>query len=98
MTNPRKSNYKKLTALVKGAVQGVGYRYFVLEHAGKLQLNGWVENLPDGGVRVVAQGEENDLLQLLELLKQGPRHALVQNVGPIWESGERTGGDFRVKF
>ena len=45
-------------AVVRGRVQGVGYRLFALRGAQQLGLNGWVRNLPDGSVETFAEGEE----------------------------------------
>ena len=63
--------------LVSGRVQGVGFRYFVAREAGLLTLTGWVRNLPDGRVEVVACGETGLLDRLEKLLAQGPGMARV---------------------
>lgn len=66
--------------LVSGAVQGVGFRNFVQHHAHSLALGGWVRNLPDGRVEVVAAGEDHAILELQTLLNRGPRHSRVSRV------------------
>jgi acylphosphatase len=66
--------------LVSGRVQGVGFRWFVLRRASELGLVGWVANLPDGGVQVVAMGGEAALESLDEALRRGPRFAAVSRV------------------
>ena len=66
--------------LVSGVVQGVGFRYFVLRKAQSLGLTGWVSNLPDGRVEVVAGGEPAALTGLEEALRVGPRMARVTSV------------------
>ena len=66
--------------LVKGRVQGVGFRRFVLHHAHELNLRGFVCNLEDGDVECVAQGQNDNITQLELLLRQGPRFAEVQDV------------------
>lgn len=71
---------KTYEILVSGRVQGVGYRYFVLEQASRLQLVGYVRNLPDGAVRIIAAGNELELQIFLDYLRQGPPHARVQMV------------------
>jgi acylphosphatase len=61
-------------------VQGVGFRWFVLREAHRLELHGWVTNLPDGSVEVVAEGTEARLGELEAALKRGPSVARVQGV------------------
>ena len=68
---------KRFRIIVKGVVQGVGYRYFTLEEARKLGLEGYVKNLPDGTVEVDVQGEEGLLREFIETLRVGPRAAHV---------------------
>ena len=70
----------RLTALVSGTVQGVGYRNWVQRHARDLGLVGYAENLSDGRVEVVAEGSEASLSRLLHWLRRGPPHARVQDV------------------
>jgi len=74
----------RLHATVKGYVQGVGFRYFVLDTAVALKLSGWVRNLWSGEVEVVAEGERKALEQLLAVLRRGPRAAHVSGVDFEW--------------
>ena len=62
----------RIDATVIGRVQGVGYRWFVLEAALRLGLRGWVANEADGSVRCVAEGPRADLETLLLELARGP--------------------------
>ncbi|MGM0608032.1 MAG: acylphosphatase [Candidatus Muiribacteriota bacterium] len=71
---------KSLKAIVKGRVQGVGYRYFTLNKAKELGLSGFVRNLPDKTVEVVAEGESHLLKLLVESLKRGPFSAKVEKL------------------
>ena len=66
--------------LVSGRVQGVGFRWWVLHQATGLGLGGWVRNLADGNVEVVASGGEEARDRLADLLQQGPRSAVVSHV------------------
>ncbi len=75
---------RRMVALISGKVQGVGYRAFVRRKAQELGLAGYAENLPDGRVEVVAEGEEEDLKLLLHFLKRGPRLAEVAAVDVSW--------------
>ena len=70
----------RLKAVIKGEVQGVGFRWAVQSQAGQLGLTGYAENLPDGSVRVEAEGAPDRLDQLEAFLHQGPRWAEVQSL------------------
>jgi len=66
--------------LVKGRVQGVGFRWFVHREASELDLRGWVRNTEDGDVEVVASGSATDLAELRASLRRGPRGSRVDNL------------------
>lgn len=66
--------------IVRGQVQGVGFRWFVGREAERLGLGGFVRNLPDGTVEVVSQGPEAALDALERHLSRGPSHARVDGV------------------
>ena len=66
--------------LVQGRVQGVGYRYFVQREADVLGVTGFVRNLPDGNVEVVAEGGEQAMAQLEARLREGPSFGMVSSV------------------
>ncbi len=76
----KQDKMQRLTALVSGRVQGVGYRNYVQRRARDLGLGGYAENLSDGRVEVVAEGWPEDLERLLHWIKQGPPHAGVEEV------------------
>jgi acylphosphatase len=88
MTEPRAA---ALRAVVRGRVQGVNFRDYVLTRARFLRLAGCVRNLPGGrSVEVVAEGPRPDLERLVEYLHQGPRMSRVDAVDVEW--GEASGG------
>jgi acylphosphatase len=66
--------------LVKGRVQGVGFRWFVHREAAELGLRGWVHNTEDGHVEVLAAGEPDQLKDLMKALAQGSRGSRVDEV------------------
>ena len=70
----------KLVADVSGIVQGVGFRFFVQQTAIELGIVATADNMNDGTVHVVASGDEQRLLRLVELLRQGSRHSSVDRV------------------
>jgi acylphosphatase len=88
---------RRLRAVVKGTVQGVGYRYFVITRAGGLGLTGWVRNVPNGDVEVVAEGEQEKLETFLSTLKRGPMGAVVRDVIVVWLPATGEFKDFDVR-
>jgi acylphosphatase len=76
--------YERLEATVIGAVQGVGFRWFAKDAAGRLELRGWVANRADGAVVCVAEGPRPALEALLLALAGGPIAAQVERVVPAW--------------
>jgi acylphosphatase len=86
--------HQTLRALVRGRVQGVGFRFFAEAQARALGLKGYVQNLSNGSaVEVVAEGPMADLEMLLSALRQGPPLAHVERVDVSWAAatGDHTG-------
>lgn len=75
----------RLTAWVRGRVQGVGFRWWVRSRALELGLVGWAENLADGRVKVVAEGSKDAGAQLLELLGSNDTPGQVADVTHRWD-------------
>jgi acylphosphatase len=86
--------HKTAEILVSGYVQAVGYRLYTKRYADHLGLTGFVQNLTDGNVRVVASGAEQDLELLIDRLREGPRAAIVKDVKVVWQNGEKKLGEF----
>jgi acylphosphatase len=86
-----------LDASVRGRVQGVGFRYFVLDLAIGLGLVGWVANMPDGSVRCVAEGPRLELDTLLAALAKGPLGGRVDDVQATWGPASGTFERFSVR-
>lgn len=83
--------------LISGRVQGVGYRFFVLDEAEQLGLRGWVRNLPDGRVEAEVEGTEEIVDELVKRLKVGPRLSHVTNVIVEPTDGTVPYIDFRIR-
>ena len=66
--------------LIAGRVQGVGFRWFARVAARRVELSGWVRNLPDGTVEVAAAGSQESLDQFRRQLSRGPDAARVETV------------------
>lgn len=71
---------KTYQIFVKGWVQGVNFRYYTLQEARRNNIKGYVRNLADGRVEVLAIGEESQLKQLMEFLGRGPSLASVEEL------------------
>ena len=69
--------------VVRGRVQGVGFRWFVEAEAHRLGIAGWVRNNADGSVEVLAQGSPEQLAALHARLREGPRAARVDDIETI---------------
>jgi len=85
--------------LISGKVQGVWYRDETQKTANRLDVKGWIKNLNEGGVEVLAQGDEKQLAEFEKWLWQGPEKAKVEKV-EVFESdceGERF-EEFRITF
>ena len=66
--------------VIRGRVQGVGYRFFARDAAAREGIRGWVRNETDGSVEVHAEGDAEALLRFERTLRQGPRSARVDDV------------------
>ena len=87
----------RVHVVVQGDVQGVGFRYFVADHARDAGLRGWVRNRTDGSVECVAEGPRADLETLLELLRRGPTSAEVEAVDVDWQEPEGGLDGFQIR-
>jgi acylphosphatase len=87
-----------LRAVVRGRVQGVFFRDFVRRWAYQLKLSGYVYNLPNGDVEVVAEGEKAGLDKLLVYLREGPPAASVDEVVEEWGEAEGSFSGFAVRY
>ena len=90
-------SHQRLHVVIKGRVQGVGFRAFVLEQAQRLNLTGWVRNTWDGNVEVLAESNRSSLEILYSLLDPGPRGSLVESMNPEWSNGTGEFTIFRVE-
>lgn len=86
----------RVHALVEGVVQGVGFRWFTMKHARHLSVQGWVRNLADGRVELVAEGSREQLEQLLARVREGPPGSRVRNVITEWSEASGEFAEFQV--
>jgi acylphosphatase len=88
---------QRLQAFVRGRVQGVGFRYFVRTAAQSLGVVGWVRNLRDGRVELVAEGRLAQLQDLLKQVSKGPSASQVTDIEESWGTASGEFQDFGVK-
>jgi acylphosphatase len=86
---------KRLELRIRGVVQGVAFRYHTRDEASRLGLTGWVRNLADGSVQVLAEGPRPALEELCAWCSHGPPAAEVDHVEQRWE---RATGELRRFF
>ena len=98
MNQSRTNEIQELYAIVRGQVQGVGYRYFVIHKAQSLSLRGYVRNQSNGDVEVLAQGPRPALERLLTLLWHGPSAAQVDEVQSTWRQPTDHFSGFNVRW
>lgn len=82
--------------IVRGIVQGVGFRWFVEREATRLGLAGTVKNLPDGDVEVWAEGDRETIRQLVSAMYQGNGASRVYKLTEEWVSGEAKFETFQI--
>ena len=88
----------RIQATVKGMVQGVGFRYFVMRQASILDRTGYVRNCRDGSVEVEAEGDKENLETLVKQLHRGPALSRVSNVQVEWLDDEKGYDSFDLKW
>ena len=88
----------RIRVVVRGVVQGVGFRYFVLRSAKESGLRGFVKNLRDGGVEVVAEGHRGTLERFARGVAEGPGHAQVREIELEWSEPSGEFESFEVSF
>jgi acylphosphatase len=89
---------KRAHIYVSGRVQGVFYRSNTRRKALELGLKGWVRNLGDGRVEIVAEGGEERLERLIEWCRRGPPMARVTGLEVRWENPTGEYEDFEVRY
>jgi len=84
--------------VVRGLVQGVGYRYFAFRLARQFGLTGWVKNLLDGSVEIEAEGDPSAMDEYVRELKEGPRSSIVRGVDIDWTEATGKYSNFDVRY
>ena len=81
---------------ISGTVQGVMFRKFIEEQANLIGVRGFVRNMDDGRVEVLAEGVDEKVLEMIEVCKIGPRHSQIKAVEIKEEKWQDDMKDFRI--
>ena len=98
MTDPGTSDTFRIHIWVTGLVQGVGFRSFVQQSGGQLNLTGWVRNVGFDSVETVAEGPRDLLDKFTEAVKCGPRAGRVDKTLTEWETASGEFSNFGIKY
>ena len=90
-------SYSLAEIIITGTVQGVGYRYFCLKEATKLNLKGWVKNLSDGSVLIRVVGNKNSIELFCKSLQIGPYTSIVKQVECTYITPQENYNSFEIK-
>ncbi len=91
-------NMRRIEVYVEGVVQGVGFRYFTRRVARELGVKGYVKNLPDGRVFIVAEGDEGQIEKFLSMIRKGPPLAIVKKVHVAEAEAKGEFEDFTIRY
>ncbi len=89
---------ERVVLKIFGRVQGVFFRFSTARKAQQLGLTGWVRNEVDGTVKIVAEGEEENLKKLIDWCQTGPLFAKVVNLEVKWDKAIGEFRDFVIKY
>jgi len=90
--------HKRAHVFYSGHVQGIGFRYTAQDIAEGLGLKGWVKNLSDGRVEIVADGDEEDLKDFLDKISKGQLGRYIKNADVSWEKPAKEFDSFEIAF
>lgn len=92
-----KSVEKRARIVVRGTVQGVGFRYFVMQKAQEMRLKGYVQNLPNGEVEAVVEGDKLFIEDIYKSMQNGPNKAKVTDHSIHWMDPKKDFKTFMIK-
>jgi len=89
---------RRVEVYVSGLVQGVGFRYFTRKMAKEIGVSGYVMNLKDGRVFIVAEGDDEQIEKFLSTVKQGPSFAIVKNTEVFQKEATNEFSEFTIRY
>ncbi|MEM0043627.1 MAG: acylphosphatase [Sulfolobales archaeon] len=98
MSSSSQEDLKRVIIRVRGIVQRVGFRYWIYRNVRRLRVTGFVKNEPEGSVLIVAEGPKTDLEKVIELAREGPPEAVVEDISVSWEEYRGEFKEFSIAF
>jgi acylphosphatase len=89
---------KRAHVFYSGRVQGVGFRMTAEDLAHQMDVLGWVKNLRDGRVELIAEAEETILERFLKAIQAGPMKNFIRQVDASWSDATETFDDFEIRY
>ncbi len=89
---------KRIHVFYSGRVQGVGFRLTAEETAQRFRVVGWIKNLRDGRVELVAEADEAALQPFLDAIRQGPMKNFINDVDISWSDASETFDEFEIRY
>ncbi len=89
---------ERIHVFYSGIVQGVGFRFTAERIALELGIKGWVRNLSNGGVEIVAEGSKEKLNEFLSRIRNGILKRYIQDVDVRWDKARGNFEDFQIRF
>ena len=83
---------------ISGLVQGVFFRDGAREKAEELEITGWVRNLPNGRVEIIAEGEKEKVEKFIEWAEEGPSTARIDDLEVEWQEYVGKFGSFEIRY
>lgn len=84
--------------IVRGVVQGVGFRFWCIRKANEFGLSGYTANLPDGSVEIEVEGDRSIVEEFLNVVRVGPTYAHVADVNIDWYDKPRGYTEFGIRY
>jgi len=92
-----KAEEKRARIVVRGVVQGVGFRYYVMQKAQEMRLKGYVQNLPNGEVEAVVEGDKVFIEDIYRAMQRGPNKSKVNDHSIHWMDAKNDFKTFMIK-
>ena len=89
---------QRIELTAKGIVQGVGFRFSVRSYASKMGLKGFVRNLPNRNVEIIAEGKKEALKKLIEFVRKGGHYARIEQVEEKWFNAKNEFSSFDIEY
>ena len=89
---------KAIKMIVEGRVQGVGYRHYIYSHARQLGIKGYVKNMDDGHVEILAIADNSTIADFLKIARKGPSFSWVYNIQCTYVNLHKEYNEFEILY